>query len=352
MTTSANKNKNTLQNILNKSIDNNKVFGTSFCVKYRGETWCGTSGNFKQDDQYFIASTTKLFVTAIILNFKSKGILDLDDKISKYLDKEILNGLHTLDGKDYSSEITIKNLLAHTSGIPDYFQQKDNEGKSIESELMKGNDQFRTFEKAIEYSKSLKPLFIPNAKGKAHYSDTNFQLLGRIIEKITGKSISDNYKELIFEPIGLTKTYLYTDITDTRPKTFYYKDKELLIPKAMASFGPDGGIVSTSTEMMTFLETFFNVTFFPKSYIDTLKVWNRIFFPMQSGIGIHRFKLLWIFNPFGRIPELIGHSGLSGALAYYSPERDLYITGTVNQVAFPDTSFKLAIKLVLKTIKK
>jgi len=339
-----------LQNILDKTIDNKKVFGTSFCVKHKGETWCGASGNLKQDSQYFIASTTKLFVTEIILNFKSKGILNLDDKISKYLDKEVLNGLHTLNGQDFAIKITIKNLLAHTSGIPDYFQQKDNEGKSMESEITKGNDQFWTFEKAVEYSKTLKPLFVPNAK--AHYSDTNFQLLGKIIENLTNKSISENYEELIFQPLGLTKTYLYTDITDTRPKTLYYKDKELFVPKAMASFGPDGGIVSTSKEMMAFLEAFFNGTFFPKSYIDTLKVWNRIFFPMQSGIGVHRFKLLWIFNPFGTVPELIGHSGLSGALAYHSPDKDFYITGTVNQVAYPDTSFRLAIKLIQKTITK
>jgi CubicO group peptidase (beta-lactamase class C family) len=103
--------------------------------------------------------------------------------------------------------------------------------------------------------------------------------------------------------------------------------------------------------MLLFLESFFNGTYFPKSYINDLQVWNRIFFPMQSGIGIHRFKLPWIFNPFGTIPELIGHSGLSGALAYYSPDKNLFITGTVNQIAYPETSFKLAIKLMQKALK-
>lgn len=73
---------------------------------------------------------------------------------------------------------------------------------------------------------------------------------------------------------------------------------------------------------------------------------------MQAGVGIHRFKLPWIFNPTGIIPELIGHSGLSGALAYYSPEKDLYIAGTVNQVAFPDTSFRLAIRLIREIIRE
>lgn len=340
-----------LQSILDKAIDNKKVFGSSFCIHYKDDLWCGASGNLQTESQYFVASTTKLFVTAIILMLKSKGVLHLDDKISKYLDESILKGLHSLNGRDYSDEISIQNLLAHTSGIPDYFQLKNKEGKSLESELIKGNDQYWTFEQAIDFSKQIKPLFVPSAKGKAHYADTNFQLLGKIIENITGKSISENYEEWIFHPLGLTQTYLYTNINDTRPKTLYYKSKKLYVPKGMASFGPDGGIVSTSGELMIFLKAFFNGKLFPKTYIDILQSWNSIFFPMQSGIGIHRFKLPWIFDPFGAIPELIGHSGLSGTLAYCHPKKDLYITGTVNQVAYPGTSFRLAIKLIRNVLK-
>jgi CubicO group peptidase (beta-lactamase class C family) len=66
---------------------------------------------------------------------------------------------------------------------------------------------------------------------------------------------------------------------------------------------------------------------------------------MRAGIGIHLFKLPWIFNPLGSIPNFIGHSGLSGALAYYCPEKNIYVVGTVNQVAYPDISFKTMIKL-------
>jgi CRISPR/Cas system CMR-associated protein Cmr5 small subunit len=59
-----------------------------------------------------------------------------------------------------------------------------------------------------------------------------------------------------------------------------------------------------------------------------------------------RFKLPWFFDPTGAVPELIGHSGLSGTLAYYRPKHDLFIVGTVNQIAYPDKSFKTAIKLI------
>lgn len=341
-----------LQNILNKTVDKRNVFGTSFALKKDNITWQGASGNLSKDQPYFIASTTKLFTSAIILQLKSNEKLKLDDKINKYLEKSILNNLHVFKGKDYSNELTIKHLLAHTSGLPDYFQDKGFSGKSLENDLISGNDQFWSFEQAIERTKAMKHLFVPETKNKAHYSDANFQLLGKIIETITKKTYAENCNEFIIKPLGLSKTYLYQDSTDNTPKTLYFKAKELHIPKAMTSFGPDGGLVSTSADLLVFIEAFFTGKLFPFEYINNLQQWNKIFFPMQSGIGIHLFKLPWIFNPTGSVPHFIGHSGLSGALAYYSPKENIYIAGTVNQVAHPDISFKTMIKLIQILKKK
>ncbi len=340
------------QNILNKIVDNKKVFGTSFAFKNDTFTWQGASGNLSIDQPYFIASTTKLFTTAIILKLRAAGKLNLEDKISQYIDHAVLFGLHTYKGKDYTQELSIKHLLAHTSGLPDYFQDKGISGKSLEHELVRGMDQGWTFEETIKRTKSIKPHFIPGTKGKAHYSDTNFQLLGKLIENISLKSYAENCLDLIIKPLGLTKTYLYKDSTDKTPKTLYYKSKTLNIPQAMTSFGADGGIVSTSSDMLVFIEAFFTGKIFPISYIAELQEWNSIFFPMQSGIGIHLFKLPWIFNPMGTVPYFIGHSGLSGALAYFCPKENSYIVGTVNQVAYPDLSFKTMIKLTQQIKKK
>ncbi|QOI98939.1 MAG: beta-lactamase family protein [Flammeovirgaceae bacterium] len=340
-----------LQAVLDKTVDNKKVFGASFAFKKDTLTWQGSSGNMSIDQPYFIASTTKLFTTAIILKLRADGKLNLDDKISKYIEQSILSGLHVYKGKDYSQELTIQHLLSHTSGLPDYFQDKGSNGKSLEDELISGHDQYWTFEQTIERTKSIEPHFAPGRKGKAHYSDANFQLLGKIIENITHKPYTENCQDIIIKPLGLINTYLYQDSTDKTPKTLYYKSTELNIPKAMTSFGADGGIVSTSNDMLIFIEAFFIGKLFPQTYIDELQEWNRIFFPMQSGIGIHLFKLPWIFNPTGAVPYFIGHSGLSGALAYYSPKENIFIVGTVNQVANPEISFKTMIKLT-QQIKK
>ena len=341
-----------LQALLDKVVDGKKVFGTSFAFKKDTETWQGASGNLTTDRPYFIASTTKLFTTAIIMKLRAEGKLSLEDKISKYIDASILSGLHFYKGKDYSQELTIRHLLSHTSGLPDYFQDKGASGKSLENELMAGNDQFWTFEESIDRSKKMSPLFVPGTKGKAKYSDANFQLLGKIIETITGKSYAENCQDRIIQPLSLTKTYLYQDATDEKPKMLYHKSKELKIPKAMTSFGPDGGMVSVSADMLVFIEAFFTGKLFPLSYIDELQEWNRIFPPMRAGVGIHLFKLPWIFDPTGAIPYFIGHSGFSGALTFYSPKENIYIAGTVNQTAHPDISYRTMISLTQRILKK
>ncbi len=340
-----------LQAVLDKTTDGKKIFGTSFAIKKDQFIWQGASGNLSLDQPYFIASTTKLFTTAIILGLRSGDKLKLDDKICQYLKESITTGLHVYKGKEYSAALTIQHLLAHTSGLPDYFQGKGSNGTSLEDEIKAGKDQLWTFEQAVERTKAMKPLFIPGTKNKANYSDANFQLLGKIIETITNKSYAENCNDLIIKPQGLTKTYLYQDPADPKPKTLYYKESELVIPKAMSSFGADGGMVSTSADMLKFIEAFFTGKFFPSAYINELQEWNSIFFPMRSGIGLHLFKLPWIFNPTGAVPYFIGHSGLSGALAYYSPKENIYVAGTVNQVAHPDLSFKTMIKLT-QIVKK
>jgi D-alanyl-D-alanine carboxypeptidase len=124
----------------------------------------GTSFAFKKDTISLIASTTKLFTTAIILKLKADGNLNLDDKVSDYIDDSILAGLHIFKGKEYSARITIKHLLAHTSGLPDYFQGKGANGKSLEDELTSGNDQSWTFEQAIERAKKIPAPFAPGTK--------------------------------------------------------------------------------------------------------------------------------------------------------------------------------------------
>ncbi len=302
-------------------------------------------GNLAEDRQFFIASTTKLYITAIMFQLAEQGRLGLDDLVSAHLPAEDIDGLHMFKGKAYADQLTLRQLLAHTSGLPDYFQQKQ-DGRSLMARLTAGKDQFWTYRDVISWAKDMPAKFPPATKGKAFYSDTNFQLLGRIIEIVEGKSIDEVFKEYIFDPLELSKTYLYRDSADKTPQMLNFKNAPLDIRKAMIGFGPDGGIVSTAPEQMVFLRAFFEGKFFDPVILPQMYDWQRINFPLQYGTGMMLFRLPRLFTLIKKQPDLIGHAGLSGNFAFYAPESGVYLTGTVNQIAKPGASFKLMLGIL------
>lgn len=328
--------------VLEDIVDGKQIKGAVLSISSPKLEWTGAHGNFDTSDTYFIASTTKLFTTAVIYQMVDEGLLSLDDKISQYLSADIMDGLHVYKDKDYSDQITVRHLLANTSGLPDYFEGKDENGEVLSKELMKGNDQSFSFEEVVKRSKTMKPSFAPGAKGKALYSDTNFQLLGRIMEELSGKSIPEVFEERIIAPLGLQETYVFSDVNDTKPMPLRYKKDELHIPKAMASFAEDGGVVSTAKESLVFCKAFFQGQLFDPQHLEDAKDWNKIFYPNDYGVGLMRYELPGFYG----IPAFIGHSGLSGAFVWYCPERDLYVAGTVNQLNKPGTSYRLLARLV------
>ncbi len=336
--------------IFKSVLESRNSFGLALRIeKGDGEVvFDDAGGNLKLNPLYFIASTTKLYTTAMIFKLISKNKLKLEDTLPKFFDQKLVSGLNKFKDKDYSEEITVRQLLAHTSGIPDYFSGKDASGKSLENKLMEGIDEKWDFEKSLELAKSMKSDFYPGQSGKAKYSDTNFQILGRIIEIIRGKKIEVVFQEEIFNFLNLKNTYCFENSSKQKsPAPLYYNDVELQIPLAMSSFGPDGGIVSTAEESMIFLKAFFQGKLFAEEYINTMiSEYNRIFFPLQYGVGIMKFQLPRIFTLFRVYPPLLGHSGLSGSFAFYSPDKDLYITGTVNQLANVGRSYQMLVKLL------
>lgn len=190
----------------------------------------------------------------------------------------------------------------------------------------------------------MKPKFIPDSK-KAFYSDTNFQILGKIIELVTGKSFSTVCNEMIFSKLNMKNTYIYEDIKDEKPIPIFWKEKELKIPKAMKSFGADGAGVSNAKEMNMFIRGFFEGKLFPKEKLKEIQVFYSMGFPFKYGIGIQKFSLPFFLSPFNSY-EMIGHSGLNGTFCFYYPKKELYITGTINQTAKPQAAFSLMIKLL------
>ncbi len=135
---------------------------------------------------YQIGSLTKQFTAAAILRLAQDGRLGVDDRITKYL-----NGLPAS-----WKGITVRQLLNQTSGIPNYREGLDM-GALLKDYT--GADILRMA--------SAKPLlFAPGTK--FDYSNTNYHLLGMIVEKVTGKPYGDFLQERFFRPLGMTATRL------------------------------------------------------------------------------------------------------------------------------------------------
>ncbi|MFC0472282.1 serine hydrolase domain-containing protein [Halalkalibacter kiskunsagensis] len=328
--------------IVSTAVSKKNIYGVVLCVENGDNSLSQIygAGNLTINKPYFIASVTKLYVTAVLLKLRSINRLNFQNKISEYFSEEILHELHLFKGIEYSKDITIKHLMSNTSGIPDYFSS------DVVRELTAGKDQSWGFERAIASAKQKKPKSVPGKK--AQYSDTNYQLLGKIIETITNKDIHTVFKEFIFDGLNLEDTYLFEDVSDTRPAPIYYKDKEIRLPKYMSSIGPEGGIVSTAKESMIFLKAFFNGYFFPKEYFKELKDWRLLFGPglFFYGVGIANQPIFLKELKNG----LIGHWGQTGAFSFYHPKTDLYFTGTTNQFYGQNVAARMMLKII-KNIK-
>jgi CubicO group peptidase (beta-lactamase class C family) len=299
----------------------------------------------KEDSQYYIASINKLFVSSIILRLYSEKKLDLHEKIAKHLPEEIVRGLHLHKGKDYSNELTIAHLMSHTSGLPCYLIDKQVNGKKAMADLEAGKDQSWPIDKVIREVKKLKTHFPPGKEGRAKYGDTNHQILSLVIEDITGDSLKNILTDA-FQELNLTRTYVCEASRNEVFVPIRYKSKEISIPLFLNSTQND--IVSTARDQMTFLKAFFNGYFLPKERFNEIMKWNPIFFPFQYGIGIQQFRLHRMLSPFHSVPDMVGHGGSTGSVAFYVPDMDIYISGTVNQQARPNVAFQTMIKIINK----
>ena len=185
---------------------------------------------------FSINSMTKAFTGVAIMQLVESGKLNLEDPISKYLDSL----------PNTWRNITIKQITTHTSGIPDIFDSPDH----------MFSEKNETLFKKIKESPIV---FQPGEKVK--YNQTNYLLLGLIIEKISGKSFEKFIIDNQFEKVGMKNSIkagmgdTYTIINHSaRPYTYYINGSLTNIHQPMPSYlYPAGGINSTATEMAQWL---------------------------------------------------------------------------------------------------
>ncbi len=299
------------------------------------------------DTPYYLASITKMYTATVTMKLAASGEIALEAPISAYLDKELIEGIHVVNGIDHGGRITVSQLLDQTSGLADYFEGKSKGGVSLVENLRYSRDRKLAIEDVLAIVRQIPPKFAPGDT-KAHYSDTNYALLGAIIAAVTGGTVSDNFEQRIFKPLGLADTHVFDHTRrHPQPAALYDKNRPVEIPLAMSSFDADGGVVSTVTESLRFLRAFFGGELLAEDQLAFMtRRWRRIVFPLRYGVGLMRFELPRLVSPLKAPPELIGHSGATGSFAFYNPKRDIYLAGTMNQMDKPSRPFQLMMRMI------
>jgi len=327
-----------LEQHVDKAMQHRLVHGFSIHVHHEGNDCACAQGNLADNRRFFAASVTKLLVTTLVLKLEKEKRLTREDKIVKHLGDDLPKGFHTYKGKDYTDELVIRHLMSNTSGLPDYFD------KDVMNRLLANEDETWGFKPVADYVKDKEALAPPGQKAK--YCDTNYQLLGAIIEKAGGKPFTLQVEEEILRPLGMDESYMYDGRKDEKLVNIFYKDREIVLPKYLASIGAEGGLVSTAKDLNIFLRAFFSGKLFPAEWLEPLYQWRLLFGPglFFYGIGvsmqpIHLFKLK---------KGLIGHWGHSGAFAFYHPGKNVYMSGTVNQFV----GHNKAVRVMLSVLKE
>lgn len=310
----------------------------------------GSTGDMSANSQQsnYMASVGKLFTSTIISILYEKGELSFNDSISNYLDAELLNELHIYKGEDYTNSIKIKHLLKQTSGLYDNFWP-------LLDKILEDKEFNISPREAIIWGKNnLKPYCPPGKKTK--YTDTNYHLLGLIIENITGKPFHEVLKDYIFVPLGMEKSSMlhYSDPMKeyTYPIAHFSIDGTIMNDfKNFAGLDyAGGGVVATNEDLLKFMKALVAGQIVSKDTLETMKNdSNKLYFGIDYGYGIWQFKTIPVLMP--EKYNCWGCVGVTGAFMFYHPGLDAYLIGNFNDVSYKSKGLKFMIKVIKKLLK-
>ena len=215
------------------------------------------------DDQasFRLASVSKQFTCMGIMLLKKEGKLNYDDKVVKHI-----------EGFPYS-DITIRHLMHHTSGLPDYMflmNSKWDPGKSSNKRKIAFNkDMIKIF---VEHKPKL--LFKPGEKFK--YSNTGYVVLGYLVESISKMPVQKYMEESIFKPLKMNRSHIFSNddrfdphhrvygftYTDTqkgfKPNDYHYLNGMI----------GDGGVYCSALDLLKWDQALYGETLLPKEMLD------------------------------------------------------------------------------------
>ncbi len=292
-----------------------------------------------------IASSTKPFAAALILRRVASGELDLAQPLVSIVPRDELAGLNRVGGTDRADELTLRDVLAHTSGIPNYYAAKALDPNS-DIAAVTAADPGWSYSDALEIARGMEAKFAPHS-GRAEYSFTNYQLVTRVIEVVTGVTLAEALAREIIEPMGLRDTALLTPASlelfdDASP--ILHGRQSYRGARRLASLGAEGALVSSTADTMRFLRAMLDGEALGDGMLQRALSDRLPIFPGASyGLGVMALTLPRLLTGLPRPGLLIGHAGMTGHFMFGDPVSGLAAVGTTNQLADPRRSIRVLI---------
>lgn len=234
--------------------------------QYRGYGNFITKDSLTAHTPLHLASTSKTFTGMTILKLWEEGKLSLDDTLQKYFPQLPYRG------------ITIRNLLSHRSGLPNYLYFMDS---------IWDKHKEMTNEDVLNAMIIHKPRIQNLPDRRFQYCNTNFMLLALIVEKITGQPFPQYMKENVFEPLGMHDTFIFS-IKDTASyNPTWSVSRGFPMDQYDCTYG-DKNVYSTVRDLYAWDKALYEDTFLKKSTLD------MAFTPLSNEVhSMHNYGLAW-----------------------------------------------------------
>ena len=279
----------------------------------------GGGGRVPVQAQFRIASITKLFTATVVLQLVEEHRLSLDDAVSRYVDEVPSNGA------------TVRHLLNHTSGIPDYSMTQE-----LSKQLLDDRQRRWSTSDVYDLVANVEPDFAPGHGYE--YSNTNYVILGDVIEAVTGASWAAEVRRRVLDRLKLDDTYVAGFEPAPRDVVPGYFDGDndgdvedigagRPWPALETSEGAAGAIVSTAGDLLTFGGALFGGALLSDSSLRQM-VAESPYHPRNSNYGLG----VEILRP-GYRTTIWGHGGLLPgyrSVLWYVPAQDAVVVVLVN----------------------
>ncbi|WP_181809323.1 serine hydrolase domain-containing protein [Streptomyces shenzhenensis] len=220
----------------------------------------GTGRPMNGTDRLRVGSVTKTFTATVVLQLAAEHRLSLDAAVGRYLPGLI--DAHGYDGR----RITVRQLLRHTSGLPDYLDAPEWEHPE--------RSRYRQFTPGELIGRALQ---LPRPRQRWHYATTNYLVLGLLVQKVTGHRPEDEISRRVIRPLGLRDTYWPGDGTRIRgpySHSYFTSDDGRRVDGTdwnMSFGGVGGALVSTQGDLTRFATALLGGRLLPAAELTEMK---------------------------------------------------------------------------------